>query len=144
MTHRLNLENGRVVVTGNADGYPVTLEGNIKNVTIKAERDCEYNGWDRKFFLSDRTNYFLEFDTDNENGTAYTLKVPTVQVLRTATVQAADRTVEALEKAREAVGAPKNARVRMGNIMKNEGLVIVDEPTPIEVEFRWTENVRTK
>lgn len=144
MTHRLNLEGGRVVVTGNADGYPVTLEGNIKNVTIKAERDCEHNGWDRKFFLSDRTNYFLEFDTDNENGTAYTLKVPTVQVLRTATVQAADRTVEALEKAREAVGAPKNARVRMGNIMKNEGLVIVDEPTPIEVEFRWTENVRTK
>lgn len=140
---RLNLEGAAVVITGHADGYPVTLKGNIKNVDISVERADHTQTFTGNYALSDDSRYFLEFDADNDRGTAYTVEIPTTNVKHTARIEAVDRTVEAIEKARKAVGAPKKARFRLGKPLTSEAVLTVDAPTPIEVEFYWTENVRS-
>lgn len=141
MTHQVDLEDGKVTVTGNAGGHPITLEGKIKNCTLKVERsrdDSEYFG--RPFLFVNNERYFLEFDV--VDGTAYTIKTaPRVAVERTARIEAVDRTVEALEKARGQAGAPKNARFTLSRMLDRTAELQVGKPTPIVVEFYWSEHV---
>jgi hypothetical protein len=142
MTHKVNLEDGKVTITGNAGGHPVTLEGKVKNVSLNVE--TTYNDFDdygRRLSLSRDERYFLEFDAID--GIAYTIKTePKVVIHHTARIEAVDRTVEAFEKARKQAGAPKNAKVRVGEIqsLSNELTVTpLAKAQPIMVEFTWEE-----
>jgi hypothetical protein len=142
MSHRVNLENGKVTVTGDADGHPVVLEGNIKDVSLNVERDFDDVDFDSlRYSLLSRERYSLEFQR-NDEGVAYTIKYKPITVTHSARVEATDRTVEAFEKAREQAGAPKNAKVRVGDFqsLSNELTVTpLAKAQPIMVEFTWEE-----
>lgn len=138
------LEHGTIEVNGRIGGRDVTLTGNVKNLAVKkVETDYRASSWTMDK-IGPRDRYYIEFDDDdsgNQFYLKYSEKIPDLgEVMRTARVQAPDRTAAAIEKARRAVGAPENAKFRFDDFQQmGGGLVIenLDNATPVWVEFRW-------
>lgn len=138
------LTDGHIVITGFANGQHLTLEGDIKDVSLGYESEyLEDYFLDSKLTIKDFSKYTLEFKP-NDKGRAYTIKVRDLKrVDRSARIVADDRTAKAVEQARLLVGAPEYARFRYSNIarMDCELIVMEDAPVPVEVEFYWKEEV---
>lgn len=128
------------------NGDEVFLEATAPSIQI----DSEVN-YEEVNFVLDSPKLFRDSTTTTLNanlndGWKYTIRKTLGQeVRRTASVLASDRTVEAFEAARVAVGAPKKAKIRAGGIEYGLGRELVvedlDAPSPIMVEFVWKEKV---
>lgn len=127
----LHLEDGEVTVTGKAGGHPVTISGKIKNVKLKAETTNDYN----RYFLSKDTSYFMEFLSD-ESGVAYTYQYEMLKIERRATVEVDSFTMEELEAARAATGAPRDAQIMFDRGTSRELIFLSGGGN---VTFIWTE-----
>lgn len=135
----------KVRMEAEVDGKTVVFEGTAREAEISHEVGYEsvdsYYG-SSIFRESDTTTVTATFDTYN-----VTVKEKVVAtVVHTASILADDRTVEAYERARRLAGAPKSAKMRVGDFQNYGGGELVlenlDEPNPIQVEFRWREEVR--
>lgn len=138
-----NFPSGDLTYTFTRDGQRYTVTSQVKSGSFVVETDDTIYFTD-KFYRNDEEK-FLRFDVDE-----YTLQVDDIKgvvVHRTARIEAADRTVEALEKARRLAGAPTKAKFRIEsfyvgqNELGQNKLVIenIDEPSPVMVEFYWKE-----
>lgn len=146
MDSRVGYSRPKVRMEAEVDGKTVVFEGTARNAEIAHEANFEdVNSFygSSVFKTSDTTTVTAEFDD-------YTVvvKEPIVAtVVHTASILAEDRTVEAYERARRLAGAPKRAKMRVGDFQNYGGGELVlenlDEPNPIQVEFRWKEEVRS-
>ena len=145
-----HLPNPKIRVEYELDGKTCVFEGTARFATLETEHNYDNVHSDQ---LLDSARIFKNsttttLTTELVDGWNVTVKEPVEkEVFHTATVEADDRTVEAIERARVLAGAPSNAKIRVGNAMNYYGsgeLVVenLDEPNPIQVEFRWREGAR--
>jgi len=137
-----------LVLTGTDDEGDFVLEGDVRNVVVESKlEDPVYH--DLLSIKSSATTYHgsMEFVPD-EDSISFRITRPVKQVktvLRTARVEATDRTAAAIEAARVACGAPTGAKFKLERDarFREYELVIedLDSPNPIAVEFRWQEEV---
>lgn len=117
--------------------------------SVEINSEVSYDGSETFYDLDSaklfRDSTFTTLSAQLNDGWKYVVreKVPVI-VHRTASVLAADRTVEAFEQARKRAGAPKSAKISVGDYMRMSNELVVenlDEPRPVNVEFRWKEEV---
>lgn len=137
----VSLSDGHVELRATtASGKPYTLRGDVEQVRIEAVRDEDYL-YSSKYMTPTIEEYTLKFRI-KENGEAYRAEMDMVEVRRMASTTAEDRTAAAIDAARVRVGAPEDAKFNfcmLATPYTKEG--VAGEPTPVGVEFYWTERV---
>lgn len=142
------MSNTTVTVVTETDDATTTLTGTLLDVEIFTENAYEYFGRSNCFARSN-TRHFIKGEFVDEYQIKVDKKSPEkprelTTVIRTAVVEARDRTSVAFEEARKLVGAPGNAKIRVGSTWQNPGEFVIEDlnnPSPVQVEFRWKDKV---
>lgn len=125
----------------------VVFKATAPSVEINSE--VSYDGTETFYSVDSaklfRDSTFTTLTAQLNDGWKYTVREKTMVIVnRTASVLAADRTVEAFEQARKRAGAPKSAKISVGDYMRLSNELVIenlDEKHPVTVEFRWKEEV---
>lgn len=136
-----HFEDGHIVFTTQVDGKTIEIDGDVKDIELAVDQFESIYDWRTR---RTDTSAYLTFKPD-EHGVQLTWRVHEnkgTEVTHRATIVATDRTVAAFEKARKRVGAPKDAKIRVGNFMRDDAYAAVEgSPQAIEIEFIWKETV---
>lgn len=142
----VDLSTGVVSLKGTTlSGKGYEISGDVEEVNIVVSRDDSYSRFysDKYTPVKEESEYWLKFKIKDDTDTgsyAYKVQLETVDVERTARVEASDRTTKAVNAARVLAGVPEDAKFRF-DYRYDGDLRGLDEPQPVDVQFVWTEKV---
>lgn len=137
----VDLSEGVVSLKGttrSGKGYELSGDVNEVNIVVQKSKPAFYS--DKYLPIREDSTYWLKFKIKEATGVAYTVQLDTVDVERTARVQADDRTTKAVNAARVLAGVPEDAKFRF-DYRYDKDLRGLDEPQPVDVQFVWIEKV---